>query len=213
MSGASVVRVRDSERREGVRHSTVFRVGVLHSGDAQELCLIKNISAGGLMAQVYRQVPVGEAVRIEMKTGHVLEGNVVWEAASKIGVEFPSPIAVEPILTTRHLTLSGARIRPPRIPVACNLKLQDGAGFHSGRLCNISQGGAAVRTAKPLRGPGSAVLMLPDLPPFKAVVQWMNGDVAGLSFNDDVALGTLVQWIQHRRRSERAAQPAAPPCS
>ena len=54
MSGASGVRVRDAERREGVRHSTVFRAGVLHGGEAQELCPITNIPARGPMAVVQR---------------------------------------------------------------------------------------------------------------------------------------------------------------
>ena len=37
------------ERRDGERYLTLFRVGTVMIEDRRELCLIKNISAGGMM--------------------------------------------------------------------------------------------------------------------------------------------------------------------
>ena len=48
-----------AERREGERFLTLFRVGTVMIGDRRELCLIKNISAGGMMIRPYCKVEPG----------------------------------------------------------------------------------------------------------------------------------------------------------
>ena len=40
------------ERRRGQRHLTILRVGALTIDGTRELCLVRNISAGGVMALV-----------------------------------------------------------------------------------------------------------------------------------------------------------------
>ena len=40
------------ERRRQARHLTILKVGTLIVDGGRELCLIRNISAGGLMAHV-----------------------------------------------------------------------------------------------------------------------------------------------------------------
>jgi len=44
------------ERRRDTRHITILRVGTILVDGRRELCLIRNISAGGLMAHVYSQL-------------------------------------------------------------------------------------------------------------------------------------------------------------
>ena len=43
----------EAERRDGERHMTLYRVGSIQVEDRRELCLIKNISAGGMMIRLY----------------------------------------------------------------------------------------------------------------------------------------------------------------
>ena len=42
----------DAERRHGARHIAVMRVAKLHTRHGEELCLVRNISPGGLMANI-----------------------------------------------------------------------------------------------------------------------------------------------------------------
>jgi hypothetical protein len=56
------------ERREDERFVTILRVGVLVIEGRRELCLIRNISAGGLMAHVYSPVEPGQRVVVELKS-------------------------------------------------------------------------------------------------------------------------------------------------
>src|SRR3712207_939886 len=75
------------ERRQQQRHLTILRVGALIVDGERELCLVRNISAGGVMAHVYRPIAVGTRVAIEIKNDEPIAGRVVWEADSNIGVE------------------------------------------------------------------------------------------------------------------------------
>src|SRR5438067_147851 len=75
-----------AERRQATRHLTILRVGALIGPEGRELCLIRNISAGGLMAHVYSHHPKGEPVAIEFKTNHHIHGKVIWSEGSNIGV-------------------------------------------------------------------------------------------------------------------------------
>ena len=50
------------ERRDGDRYLTLFRVGTIMVEDRRELCLIKNISAGGMMIRPYCKLESGTPV-------------------------------------------------------------------------------------------------------------------------------------------------------
>src|SRR4051812_28657856 len=62
------------ERRSAARHLTILRVGALVGPHGRELCLVRNISAGGLMAHVYSNHRMGERVAVELKTKQPIEG-------------------------------------------------------------------------------------------------------------------------------------------
>ena len=49
------------ERRDGERYLTLFRVGTVMIEDRRELCLIKNISAGGMMIRPYCKLEPGSS--------------------------------------------------------------------------------------------------------------------------------------------------------
>jgi hypothetical protein len=60
---------RQVQRRESERHLTLLRVGALLIDGRRELCLIRNVSAGGMMIRAYSDIPVGTPLSIELKHG------------------------------------------------------------------------------------------------------------------------------------------------
>jgi hypothetical protein len=58
------------------------------------LCLVRNISSGGVMVHVYRPVEIGTKVGIEIRNDDLFTGEVVWARDSNIGVRFDEPIDV-----------------------------------------------------------------------------------------------------------------------
>ena len=87
-----------SERRSSERHIKILRVGTVIVDGRRELCLIRNISAGGVMAHVYSQLTPGQHVAIELKTSQPVTGRVVWTRGGNAGIQFDCPVDVAELL-------------------------------------------------------------------------------------------------------------------
>jgi len=53
---------------------------------------IRNLSAGGLMAEAALQVPRGEKVELQLRNIGWIRGTVAWVAEGRIGIAFEHPI-------------------------------------------------------------------------------------------------------------------------
>ena len=81
-----------SSRRRDPRSLTLLIVGRITGGNADGLCRIRNISTGGLMAEVCASFAADEAVRIELRNGQVIAGQVRWTRDGALGVQFDTPV-------------------------------------------------------------------------------------------------------------------------
>jgi PilZ domain-containing protein len=187
------------ERRGQKRQRALLRVALLHDEGIKDLCVVKNISASGLSARVYRKLTSGTNVRVEFRSGELLSGSVVWERDWEVGIVFPKPIDVESVLASRWITEEGRRRTLPRIALACRGQLTAGPRSLNVMLQDISQGGARVQTEAPETDIRNVLLSLPDLPPIAGVVRWLGGTQAGISFNECIAFEQLARWIQTYR--------------
>src|SRR5690349_16378025 len=79
------VPVKTPERRNDERYLTLLRVGTLTIGDRRELCLIKNISAGGMMVRPYSPIEPGTHVTVELKQGDPVAGVARWAEDELVG--------------------------------------------------------------------------------------------------------------------------------
>ena len=86
------------DRRDGERLMTLYRVGSLSIDQRRELCLIKNISAGGMMVRAYCVIKQGTRLTVEFKCGQPLAGVVSWSRDVHIGISFDEPIDVLDLL-------------------------------------------------------------------------------------------------------------------
>jgi len=191
-----------ADRRDSERHLTLFRVGAMMVAGRRELCLIKNISAGGMMLRVYRPLEVGAELEIELKTGQPLHGRVSWVRDHQVGLAFPQPIDVLAILASDD---SGQRPRMPRIEIRASAYVREGASTARLHCTDISQGGIKVDTPEPMTPDAEVVVTLPGLPPQPATVRWATANAAGISFNTPIPLADLVAWLRSQRDSVRAA--------
>lgn len=53
---------------------------------------IRNVSAGGLMAQILTDVPRGERVEIKLRTIGWVSGCIAWVTEGRVGIAFDQPI-------------------------------------------------------------------------------------------------------------------------
>jgi len=187
------------ERRGDERFLSLFRVGALIVGDRRELCLIRNISAGGMMIRPYSRILVGTPLSVELKHGEEMTGVAQWAQDGLVGVTFDAPIDVVALLTA---SAHGPRPRMPRVELDCTATLREDGNVHRSRALNISQGGICVRTAAELRDGAHVIVSLPGLPPAGGVVKWRDEESYGIGFNRVFPVSELMRFVQEQQGGE-----------
>ena len=193
---------RGDDRRDGERHMTLYRVGSILIDDRRELCLIKNISAGGMMIRLYCSVAEGTAITVELKSGQPINGKVGWVRDQHAGVAFDAPVDVIDILSA---SMNGPRPRMPRIETHCWATVREGANVLRVKVCDISQGGAKVECGTTLPSGADIVMSLPGLEPQPGIACWSERGFVGIAFNRLLPLGELVAWLHQQREMQRGS--------
>ena len=184
------------DRRRQPRHLTILRVGSLLIEGERELCLIRNISAGGLTAHVYSNNKPGQRVAVELRGEQPVQGKIAWVEQSNIGVTFDELIDVEEMLATQTSTLQGWQARLPRVEVDRLATLRIGARTFAVSTRDISQGGVKLETDVAFE-PGQQVVFTPErFRPLKGVVRWYHDGLCGLSFNEVIPFHELMRWLR-----------------
>lgn len=188
------------DRRDSERHFTLLRVGALVIGERRELCLIKNISAGGMMIRAYCAIQPQTPVKVELKHGSLVSGRVSWTQDQVVGVVFDSPVDVVELLAS---SIDGPRPRMPRVEVGAVGTVRDGAIVHRIHARDISQGGVKVETDRDIAPGTDVVVSLTGLPPQPGIVRWRDSNSYGITFNRVVPLPLLVGWLHEQRERLR----------
>lgn len=188
------------QRRSSERHLSLLRVGSLLIGDRRELCLIRNISAGGMMIRAYSPLLAGTPISIELKQGEPVSGKVEWANDTAVGVSFDAPIDVIGLISTPG---TGPRPRMPRVEVTCTAWVREDGTVHRTRSVDISQGGVKIVSSSDLGVGAEVTVTLSGLSPIPGVVRWRESDTYGITFNRALALPLLVGWLQERQKQDR----------
>jgi hypothetical protein len=184
------------ERRGDRRHLRILRVGTLIVGSRTELCLIRNISAGGLMAHVYSELKLGERVSISLKSAQLLHAEVVWVKDGNAGFQFDEPIDVEEMLSNPTLLENGWLPRMPRVEVDWLATVRSGANTCWVSLRDISQGGVKFESDEPLTVGSQVILTIDKFRSVKGAVRWWEDGLGGISFNELIPFHELMRWLR-----------------
>ena len=185
------------ERRNEDRYVTILRVGVLVIDGRRELCLIRNISAGGLMAHVYSPVEPGQRVTVELKTNQQIEGRIHWVRDADAGIAFDIPVDITQLLANPPVLENGWRPRLPRVEIDRLATLRVGARTYWVHTRDVSQGGVKVDTDQPLEVGTAVVVTLENFRPLAGSVRWQKGRACGIAFNDLLPFEQLIHWLKH----------------
>jgi hypothetical protein len=188
------------ERRKGERYLSLLRVGALTIGGRRELCLLRNLSRGGMMIRPYSPISPGTSVSVELKHGHSVSGVAQWCDGGLVGVAFETPVDVLSLLTT---AADGPAPRMPRMELTCLAWVRQDADVYRTRGVNISQGGMCVRTDAELAIGSDVVVSLPGLAPAAGVVKWKEAGCYGIGFNRVFPVDELMRFLHALQRDER----------
>jgi hypothetical protein len=184
---------RRPERRDDDRKQNLLRIGCLLLDDRRELCLIRNISAGGALVRTCSEVVPGQSVAIEFKQGESVSGKVSWSDANIIGVMFNHMIDVMQLLADSS---DWPRPRQPRVEIRTPVRLQQGGQTWTGLAIDLSQGGLKVDSRTPIVAHTDVHVSLQGLPVKEATCRWISSDACGLEFREVLPLNTLVRWVR-----------------
>lgn len=184
------------ERRADDRIRTLFQVArVVTDDEEQHLCLIRNISAGGLLLETCTPFEIGTHVRIEPKSCAPVVGSVRWMKSRYAGIAFDERIDVEEYLRARYPD-AALTARQPRLVVSNPARLLVGPIWHIIQLCDVSQGGAKVESDLPIEIDESVILQIDGLAPRAARVRWTHDGRVGLEFLRPIPLPELAGWAR-----------------
>jgi hypothetical protein len=192
------------DRRSGERYVSLLRVGALTIDDGRELCLIRNISAGGMMIRPYSAIAAGTRLSIELKQGDPLQGVALWSKDGQVGIGFDAAIDVLALLGS---TTGQPRARMPRIDLSCTATVRHDGDVFRARVVNISQGGICVNAERELEVDSNVVVSLSGLHAAAGVVKWGDGNFYGIGFNRVYPVNELMAFLQEQQRGEQQNQP------
>jgi hypothetical protein len=75
------------------RDSLFMQAGLILPGRADPVVVrVRNLSAGGMLAEAKVQIAQGAAVQIELRNVGPVPGRVVWAGEGKFGIAFDRPV-------------------------------------------------------------------------------------------------------------------------
>jgi hypothetical protein len=105
------------------------------------------------------------------------------------------------------------RRESPRLNYRCRARIRIGKREYAGYVEDISNGGARIRTLSPIRETGPVCLIMPDLPPLRGHIRWMEAQGGGVCFSMSVCASVLEEWARSRMAHANFKPSAAGPAN
>lgn len=200
-----------AERREGLRHVSVLRVGRLSQGNEDQLCMVRNVSAGGMMIECNRPPQVGERIVVELRSDKQMPGTVRWITGGNAGVQFDAPVDVGQLLREEKNSLLRVRPRAPRFIREGTAKLIGEGEPVEGQIGDIAVGGMSLRVEEKtaLRRGDPVVVSIEGLGATTGEVRWIRETVLGVRFEKPLSYRAFADWLDRRRPGLQALQSVA----
>lgn len=187
---------RPSERRFDERIAPMLRVAKLEGPSGEQLIRVRNVSAGGLMAEIGQPVSVGDIVSVELSSQKV-PGSVVWIRDGAVGIKFDQNIDLGELLAGRK-PRHGFRARPPRLEVSCKASLRIDKIYYTVDVHDISLGGMKVEPIEEYCLGKKVVVVVESLRPIRGEIRWYSVRKAGIVFDQPLSFEELAEWVGKR---------------
>ena len=187
---------RPSERRGDERIAPMLRVAKMNGPNGEQLVRVRNVSAGGLMAEIGQSATVGEIVTVELSSQKI-PGSVVWIRDGTVGVKFDQNIDLGELLAGRK-PRHGFRSRPPRLEVSCKASLRVDKIYYTVEVHDISLGGMKVEPIEEYCLGKKVVVVVESLRPIRGEIRWYSDRRAGIVFDEPLTFEELAEWVGKR---------------
>ena len=187
---------RPSERRADDRVLPTLCIVKLRSPSGEQLIRARNVSAGGLMAEIGQPVNVGDQVELEFSSQNI-PSTVVWTRDGTAGFKFEANIDLGELLAGRK-PRHGFRPRPPRLEVQCKASVRVGKTYYNCDVHDISLAGMKIEPIEEYCLGKQVVVVVESLRPIKGEVRWFSERKAGIVFDKPLRFEELAEWVGKR---------------
>ena len=187
---------RPTERRQDDRIMPILRVAKLIAKGGEQLIRVRNMSAGGLMAEAGHPCQIGDAVEVEFST-HRIPASVIWTRDGTVGIKFDNNIDLGELLAGRK-PRHRFRPRPPRLEVTCKASLRIGQLYYTVDVHDISLGGMKVEPIDEYCIGRNVIVVVESLRPIKGSIRWYSDRRAGIVFDNPLKFEELAEWMGKR---------------
>jgi hypothetical protein len=187
---------RPPERRSEERVLPTLRVAKMTSAIGEQLIRIRNMSAGGLMADCSRCPPIGAEVKVDF-SNQSIPSTVVWIRDGLIGLKFDQNVDLGELLAGRK-PRHGFRQRPPRLEVGCSASVKLGKLYYKVEVHDVSMGGMKVGPIDEYCIGEKVTVVIESLRPIRGVVRWYSERRAGIVFDRELSFEELAEWVGKR---------------
>jgi len=186
-SGAEEV---TASKRLSSRISLMIRAAKLIADNREYLCLVRNVSVGGLNVQIFHDLPKHESLAVEFDNGETRAVNLRWQSGDRLGCEFLFPLE-DPAIVVEQ---SGLQYRRrPRLQVTHDAELHAGGRCIPVVLRDISQQGAGIDSDTLLMLGELVRIKSEVLPSLFARVRWRSHPRYGLVLEKVFSMAELAK--------------------
>lgn len=188
---------RPTDLRADARILALLPAAKIIADDWQDLCRVRNISAGGVMGEVTSPREAGVPIILELNSNQRIAGCLVWTRGTTVGIKFDQDVDLREILANRRPRI-GFRPRPSRLEVNCGATVKIDGLYYKVEVCDISLGGMKVALGARQCLGKSVVVTIESLRPVKGTIRWYNEGSAGIVFDRPLGFQELAEWLGKR---------------
>ena len=191
-----------TDLRSDSRVSLLLRAGKLIAQEGEFLCIVRDVSAGGIKVRLLHDLPAVNRLELELANGESYPLELIWNKDGHAGFRFlDRPIELVNVVDEPScFPKRGIRLRL-ELPIAIRI----GSELRSANLWDLSQHGAQIEIEPGLAIGQRVNLCAAGFPELESRVRWRRRGAHGLVFQRGFRLDELAQLS-----TELRAAPAKP---
>lgn len=179
-----------AEQRREPRFALLLRTAKLVASQGEFLCIIRDVSAGGVRLRLFHGLPPGFAqCMLELGNGDQFAVDLVWENNGEAGFRFSRKVDLEAFVCEA----SPYPKRPIRLRMDVPAVVSFGSRRIHVRLRNISRQGACIESDELIALHQILRIESANLPELEATVCWRKGSRYGLVLDRIMPMSDLAE--------------------